>query len=162
MAHSFMHISDLPKEAVDPEFKNWIDIKGASSGMDVEFEDFTATRNRLRTLNKLNMEAIEVTRSVDRASLYLRLWCAMRKNIPSITLAFRRESDKELYLKYELQDVAFVGYSYSVDDGESPEETIRLNFRTIVWKFREKKDDKWGSWMKVGFDCQHQQEMQVK
>lgn len=162
MPNTFMQIVDLPAEAVDETTKGWINIKSCSLEMNIEINDFVDSKARQRTTGKLNLGELEVRKQVDRTSPVLYVYSCTGLIIPAININFRREDEKDFYLKYELKDIIIASISTSVDDGEHPDETLKLNYREITWRFRPKiKDDQWGNWVAKSWDRQQGREVEV-
>ena len=80
-----------------------------------------------------SVSEITVTKENDDAStglLRLALWGKAKK----VQIHFTRTGDNqklEVYLKYELENVLFSGYS-TTSDGDRPTETLSLNFTKIT------------------------------
>jgi type VI secretion system Hcp family effector len=150
MANSFMQIPELPGLPTDP-YKGWIPIKSISHGIAVEISKFD--RAAPRQLGHSEHSEITVKKNLDAASLPLRVFCSEGRMIPEVAFAFSREDEKDIYLKLELKQVYVSEMEIDVDDGEDPEESIKLNYQTIDWKFRPKlKGGKLGDWMQTGWD----------
>ncbi|HEY1065384.1 MAG TPA: type VI secretion system tube protein Hcp [Pirellulales bacterium] len=155
MPNSFMQIPNLPPEYTDEATKGWIDVKSCGFEQEMEIQDFADSKAKVRNAAKATLANMEVQKLLDKTSIWLMLACASGEVIPEINFSFRREDEKELYLKYELKDVLIQSLSRSLDDGEHPSETLKLNYRQIIWKFRpKKKDDTLGEWIIAGWDRQ--------
>ena len=154
MSNSFMQVPDLPGLTPE-EAKAWIPIKSVSQSIKVETGKFE--KGKPRAVGRAEHEDLEIKKPFDRTSLALNLACCEARLIPALNLAFKREDEKEIYLKCELKDVYIADLEVSVDDGEAPEETLKVSFRSIDWKFRPKlKGDKLGDWVQAGWDRQEQ------
>jgi type VI secretion system Hcp family effector len=153
MSNTYMQIPSLVDKGSDDPFKGWFDIEGASHSIALEVTDFNETRDRLRTGEKVSHEVMEVKRKMDAASPALYVLVSQAVPIPVVHLAFRREDEKEIFLKYELRNVLITELSISVDDGEVPEEELKLNYQEIIWKFRPKlPNNTYGNWIRRGWD----------
>jgi type VI secretion system Hcp family effector len=152
MANSFMQVPDLPGLTPE-EAKAWIPIKSISATVKVDSGKFE--KGKPRVVGRSDHDELSVKKPLDRTSLALNMACCEARLIPAVNLAFKREDEKEIYLKCELRDVYIADMEISVDDGEAPEESLKLNFRSIEWKLRPKlKGDKLGDWVQVGWDRQ--------
>jgi len=157
-----MQIPVLGNEFKNWEYNGWMDIKGVSCELAVEFEDFTPSRKKDRMVTKMTHEAIEVERMVDQYSFALRFFCCRTESLPEVNIAFRREKDKVIYMKYELKNVLITSISYKADDGEPPEETLKLHYGEIHWKFRRRQADKsWTPWTHRAWSSAMAQEVQL-
>ncbi len=153
MSNSYMQIPSLSDKGGDDPFKGWVDIEGASHGIEMSVTDFNETRDRLRTAEKVVHQVMEVRRKMDASSPALYILVSSGQTLPVIHLAFRREDEKEIYLKYELRNVLISELGISVDDGENATEELKLNYQEIVWKYRAKlPNNTYGPWIRRGWD----------
>ena len=149
MPSSFLQIADLPSAGA--EDKGWIPVKNVTLGMTTEIGKFE--RGKLRQVNTSEHNDIEVKKPLDRSSLFLNVACSDGRLLKSVGLAFSREGEKEIYLKVELKNVYVSEIGLDIADGEDPEETVKFNYESIVWKFRPKlKSGQMGNWLQSGWD----------
>ncbi|HEV2971895.1 MAG TPA: type VI secretion system tube protein Hcp [Pirellulales bacterium] len=149
MPSTFLQIADLP--AAGAEDKGWIPVKNVSLGITTEVGKFE--RGKARQVNTSEHNDIEIKKPLDRASLFLDVACSDGRVLKSVGLAFSREGEKEIYLKVELKNVFVSEIGLDIADGEEPEETVKLNYESIVWKFRPKlKSGQMGNWVAAGWD----------
>ena len=155
MPNTFMQIAGLPDDAVDNITKGWVNVKSASFDMSIEIADFKDTKGRTRSTGKNSMGDLEVKKQVDRSSPALYVLSQGGQVLPQVSINFRREDEKDFYQKYVLKDVILASISVSIDDGEHPDETLKLHYREITWSFRPKnKDGTYGEWVSRTWDRQ--------
>ena len=149
MPSTFLQIGDLPSAGA--EDKGWIPVKNVSLGVTTEVGKFE--RGKARQVATSEHNDVEIKKPLDRSSLFLNLACSDGRLLKNVGLAFSREGEKEIYLKVELKNVYVSETGLDVADGEEPEETIKLNYEAIVWKFRPKlKSGQMGNWVQAGWD----------
>jgi type VI secretion system Hcp family effector len=149
MPASFMQLVDLPSTGA--EDKGWFAIKSISQSLTSEVGKFAS--GRAREVGYSEFEPLEVKKLLDRSSLFLRLTCASGRLLKAVNLAFNKEDDKEFFLKLELKNVYISEIGLDVSDGDDPEETVKFNFESIVWKIRPKlKSGKFGEWLQGGWN----------
>lgn len=163
MPNTFMQIAGLPDDAVDEVTKGWVNVKSVGLEMSLEIVDYKDTKTRERSINKVNLGDLEVKRQVDRSSPALYILCLRGLPLPSVTINFRREEEKDFYQKYVVKDVLIISINTSIDDGEHPDETLKMHYREITWSFRPKnKDGSYGSWVTRTWDRQNIVEVEKK
>jgi type VI secretion system Hcp family effector len=149
MANSFMQIPSIPAAGADD--KGWIPIKSLAFSAKVEIGKFD--KGRARPIDRCQHDVLTVKKPFDRSSLFVSIFCSQGRLLPAVNLAFSREDEKDIYLKCELKNVLISELEVEVDDGSDPEETLKLDYQSIEWKFRAKlKGGKLGEWMHVGWD----------
>jgi len=149
MPNSYMQIPVIP--AAGPDDKGWIPIKNLNFSMKTEIVKFD--KGRPRQLDRCQYDVATVKKPYDRASLFLAVFISQGQMLPAVNMAFSREDEKDIYLKCELKNVLISEYEFEVDDGADAEETLKLDFQSIEWKFRPKlKGGKLGEWVHAGWD----------
>ena len=149
MPNTFLQIADLPSAGA--EDKGWIPVKNVSSGVTSEIGKFE--RGKARVVNLSEHNDMEVKKPMDRASPFLSVCCSDGRLLKAVTLAFTRDGEKEIYLKLEMKNVYVSEVSCDIADGEEPDETVKFNYESIVWKFRPKlKSGQLGAWVQGGWD----------
>ena len=144
-----MQLVDLPSAGA--EDKGWFPIKSISQSMTTEVGKFTS--GHAREVAYSEFESLEVKKLLDRSSVFLRTACSGGKLLKGVNLAFNKEDDKEFFLKLELKNVYISEMALDVSDGDDPEETVKFNFESIVWKVRPKlKSGKFGEWIQGGWN----------
>lgn len=151
MPNTFMQIPDLPVIAGEEAAKWWIPIKSISQGITMEVSKFE--RNKLRQVGRSEHNDFEVKKVIDRSTPTLNIVAAEGRLLSAVNFAFSRSDEKDIYLKIELKNVYIAEITLEVEDGDEPEETIKLNYESIDWKYRHKsKSGKLGEWIVAGWD----------
>jgi len=151
MSNTFMQIPDLPMIGGEDGSKMWIPIKSISQGITQEVSKFE--KGKPRQLGKSDHNDFEAKKVMDKSSPFLYVICSDGRLISAVNFAFSRSDEKDIYLKMELKRVYIVELTTEVDDGEEPEETLKLNYEAIEWKYRPKlKGGKLGEWIQLGWD----------
>jgi type VI secretion system Hcp family effector len=147
---SYLQIPEIPAWADDPQ-RGWFPIKSISQNVTMEITKFE--KGRLRQLNRAEVNELEFKKVFDRASLFLYGFAAEGKMLAAVNFAFSREDEKEIYFKCELKNVYIAEHGIELDDGEDPQDSFKLNFESIDWKYRAKgKSGKLADWQQVGFN----------
>jgi type VI secretion system Hcp family effector len=149
MPSSFLQIVDLPSAGA--EDKGWFPIKNVTQSSASEVGKFASGRGR--EVGYSEHEPLEVKKGLDRSSVFLHMACSSGRLLKAVNLAFNKEDDKEFFLKLELKNVYVSEIALDVSDGDDPEETVKFDFETIVWKVRPKlKSGKFAEWMQGGWN----------
>lgn len=146
---TFLQIVDLP--AGQFEDKGWLPVKSITSSVTTEIGKFEG--GKARDIPYSEAGDLEVKRVFDRASLYLQSVCSSGELLKGVNLVFSRADEKEFYLKIEMKNVYISEFGVDISDGEDPEETVKFNYESVVWKFRPKnKAGKLLDWIQAGWD----------
>lgn len=149
---SFLQIPEIPAWAEDPQ-RGWFPIKSISQNVTLEITKFE--KGRPRQTNRAEVNEFEFKKTFDRSSMFLYGFAAEGKLISAMNFAFSREDEKDIYLKCELKNVFIAEHGIELDDGEDPQDSFKLNFESIEWKYRPKtKGGKLADWLTVGFNRQ--------
>ncbi len=149
MPSTYLQIADLPSAGA--EDKGWIPVKNVSLGITAEVSKME--RGKMRQVATSEHNDVEVKKPLDRSSLFTNLACADGRLLKTVSLAFTREGEKDIYFKVEMKNVYVSEVGLDIADGEEPEETVKFNYETIVWKFRPKlKSGQMGNWLANGWD----------
>ena len=147
---TFLQIADLPTGTF--EDKGFFPVKSISQSVNTEIGKFEAP-GKPRNIPYSDAGDLEVKRIFDRASLFLQATCSSGELLKQVNLVFSRADEKEFYLKIEMKNVYISEFSVDISDGEDPEETVKFNYESVVWKFRPKnKAGKLLDWMQAGWD----------
>jgi len=147
---SFLQVPEIPTWADDPQ-RGWIPIKSISQNVTLEVTKFE--KGRLRQTNRSEVNELEFKKVFDRASLFLYAFAAEGRMIAAMNFAFSREDEKDIYLKCELKNIYIAEHGIELDDGEDPQDSFKVNFESIDWKYRPKtKGGKLADWLHVGFN----------
>ena len=122
--------------AADKEHQGWIDIESLSTSMNVSPTLATAGAGTSRSRGDAIVEAVTVTKKVDKASPKLSEAVCKGKVIPKVDVYLTSTyggARSETYYRYEMQNVRVTSYSVSAGSaaGDRPTETITLNFEKI-------------------------------
>ncbi len=158
MPNTYLQLADLPSAGA--EDKGWLPCKNVSTGVSIEIGKFE--RGKLRTLARSEHADIEVKRLMDRASPFLHVCGSDGRMLKTVSLAFSKDGDKEIYLKLEMKNVYVSDISLDISDGEEAEETVKFNYEQIVWKIRPRlKSGQLAPWVSAGWDRAEGVEVQV-
>ncbi|HEX3998599.1 MAG TPA: type VI secretion system tube protein Hcp [Pirellulales bacterium] len=147
---TFLQILDLPAGTF--EDKGWLPVKSISQSVTTEVGKFEAS-GKARHVPYSEAGDVEVKRTFDRGSLFLQSTCSSGELLKGVNLVFSRADEKEFYLKIEMKNVYISEFGVDISDGEDPEETVKFNYESVVWKFRPKnKAGKLLDWMQAGWD----------
>ncbi len=147
---SFLQIPEIPAWSDDPQ-RGWIPVKSISQNVTLEITKFE--KGRPRQPGRAEVNELEFKKTFDRASMFLYAFASEGKLLSAVNFAFSREDEKEIYFKCELKNVYIAEQGIELDDGEEPQESYKLNFESIDWKYRPKtKAGKLADWLHVAFN----------
>lgn len=139
-AAAFVKYDGIDGESVDREHKGWIDVLSWSWGS--VREDRSGRRSSGQAPRAGSSGDISVTKQMDKASPKLAEACASgaraRKVEIHLSAGGSDRGRSTTYLTYVLKDVMISSCQPSgTAGGDTPTETITLNFTEIEWTYQE-------------------------
>lgn len=124
---AFLKLDGIDGESTDDKHKNEIVVDAWSFGVT---QRVSATGQQ--TTARPCVSDIVVTKGVDKASPILFMHAATGKHIPTATITVRKAGERPLeYLVVTMQDVIVTSINSTSSGGDSPGESLSLNFQTI-------------------------------
>ncbi len=136
-ADIFMKIKDIAGESKDKDHHGEIELHSWSWG---EANVGSAAHGGGMGVGKVDMQDIQISKSLDKASPKLLLQCANGKHIPEAILVMRKATGtggQKTYLKIVLNDLVISSYSITGAGTDTPMESISLNFGKINVEYFE-------------------------
>lgn len=133
---------ELKGEATSDKAKGYIVLTSFQFGVGVAVQMAVGTGNRETSLPSLS--EITMTKGTDVASTSLFEAVCTRKNFSKAEIIFTTmtgEGKEETFLKYDLENVIFSGYSVS-SGGDRPTESISANYTKITVQYQLDENNK--------------------
>ncbi|MBA6115635.1 type VI secretion system tube protein Hcp [Pseudomonas sp. NC26] len=127
---AYIHIDNIPGEALDEKHNNWIEILGYDFGIS-QSTSATASSVGGATSGRTSVTNFTFTKSLDSASCKLLEASCTGQHLKEVKLALcRAGGDKLKYYEIILEEVIIAEYSQGVDTG-IPLEVVQLNYGRI-------------------------------
>ncbi|MBL0938795.1 MAG: type VI secretion system tube protein Hcp [Gemmatimonadaceae bacterium] len=133
---------EVKGEATAEKAKGYIVLTSFQFGVGVGVSMAVGSGNRETSLPSLS--EITVTKGTDVASTSLFESVCLRKNYTSAEIIFTTmtgEGKEETFLKYDLANVIFSGYSVS-SGGDRPSESLSLNYTKVTVQYQLDENNK--------------------
>jgi type VI secretion system secreted protein Hcp len=135
----FMKIGNLPGEARDHKFKDWIDVMSWSWGMS---QSGSAHVGGGVGSGKVNVTDLAFTHYVDSCTANLMLYCCTGHHYPEAKLVCRKAGEKPLeYLKITMTEVLISSVQPKGAVGDRIVEDVSLNFAKVKVEYTPQKKD---------------------
>ena len=134
---AFLKLDGIPGESTDAKHKNEIVVESWSFGVAPRV---SATGQQ--TTARPCVSDIVITKHVDKSSPLLFMHAATGKHIPSGIIVVRKAGETPIeYLVVTMQDVIVTSINSTSSGGDSPEESISLNFQTLSISYTPQSSD---------------------
>ena len=91
---------------------------------------------------KADVSHLTITKSVDKSSPNLVMYCAKGKHLDKVVLTQRRSGDGSIELvKFTLKDAMIAGVHKSGANGSGPRETVDIAFSAVEYDYTPQKPD---------------------
>jgi type VI secretion system secreted protein Hcp len=136
----FLQVEGIPGESTDDKHKDWIEVLSYSHGVS-QPSSGSASSGGGRSSERCNHQDLTVTKTLDKASPKLALYCCNGAHIPKITVELcRATGDKQKYMQYLLSDAIVSSVrpgGASKGDGALPVEEVSFSYGKIEWVYTE-------------------------
>ena len=135
---AFVKIEGIPGEALDAQYKDWIEITGYSFGAS-QSTSVTASSAGGASSGRANVRDLVITKLADKATTKLFESCCSGKHIKQVTIAINRAGGQKLkYLEITLEEVVISDFMHqgSIDE---PSEEIHFNFGRLKSTYTQQK-----------------------
>jgi len=140
----FIQIKDIPGESTDDKHKDWIEVLSYSHGLSQPSSGSSSSGGG-RSSERCNHEDFSITKTLDKASPKLALYCCNGAHIDKITIDLCRASkDKQRYMQYILSNAIVSRVrpgGASKGEGALPVEEVSFNYGKIEWVYTETAHD---------------------
>jgi type VI secretion system secreted protein Hcp len=135
---AFIKIDGIPGEALDENYRDWIEITGYSFGAH-QSASATASSAGGATSGRASMTAFTLTKMMDKSSCKLLEASCAGEHLKDVTLVLcRAGTDKLKYFEIVLEEVIIADYMQHAGDGV-PQEVVQLDFGRIKTIYTQQK-----------------------
>jgi type VI secretion system secreted protein Hcp len=154
----FLRIDGIPGESADSKHKGEIDVLSWSWG---ETQLGPPPVGSGGGAGKVQMQPLQVTANMSKASPMLMLACASGQHVKSAVLTGRRSGKGQLeFLTFSLSDVLVSEYQTGGSEAGPPVDAVSLNFSKIMVEYKEvKADGSLGGSTKAGWDAKQNKKL---
>lgn len=136
----FFKIDGVPGESTDDKHKDWIELTAYSHGVS-QLASGSASSGGGRSAERCDLQDFSITKTLDKASPKLALFCCNGTHIGEIKMELcRATGDKQKYMEYVMSDVivSSVSTGGASDSGDSlPTESVTFNYGKFEWIYTE-------------------------
>lgn len=132
----FLKFEGIDGDATEDGHKKWIGVDSVQFGVGRAISTPVGDAAR-RECSKPSISEVVFTKSMDAASLKLWESSLIENKGKKVEIHFTRTGDAgklDVYAQYELTNALISGYSVS-SGGDSPTESISLNFTKVMYKW---------------------------
>ncbi len=131
----FLSIEGIDGESTDDGHADWIEILAFNHGVSQPVSG--ASGRGGRTGGRADFAPFSVTKTIDKATADLHIYCANGKHIPTVEAEFcLATEDKHCFMKYTLTDVIVSAVSPSGSQGgDRPMEEVSFAYGKIKWEY---------------------------
>lgn len=138
--NTFLKADPIKGESTDDKHKDWIEVESFSHGLSQPVSGASGTGGRAAA--RADFQSFVITKSVDKASPDLNLYCAQGKHIPKLELEVCQETgEKVCYLKYEFENAMVQSVNASGGGSQRAMESVAFAYDKIAWTYTAVKDD---------------------
>ena len=131
---TYLNIDPIKGESTDTAHKDWIEVESFNCGVSQPLSGPSGTGGRAAA--RADFDPFCVTKTTDKSSVDLNLYCAQGKHIAKLELEVCQETgEKVCYLKYELENVMVQQINLSGGGSMKPMETVVLVYDKICWTY---------------------------
>ena len=153
----FLKIDGIAGESLDSKHKGEIDVESWSWGESNPVPHSAGGG----AAGKVQMQDLQVTANLSKASPQLMLACATGKHFKSAVLTGRRSgAAQHEFLTFSLSDVLVTAYQTGGSEAALPVDAVSLNFAKIQIEYKElQADGKLGASTKAGWDAKQNKKL---
>ncbi|MCB1986059.1 MAG: type VI secretion system tube protein Hcp [Burkholderiales bacterium] len=138
--NTYLNADPIKGESTDDAHADWIEVFSFSHGLSQPMSGAGGTGGRAAA--RADLQPFVVTKSIDKASVDLNIYCAKGTHIAKLVLEVCQETGEKLcYLKYELENVMIQSVSISGGGSDRPHETVSFVYDKIAWEYTPANDD---------------------
>lgn len=134
-ADYFLKIDGIPGESTDEKHKDWIEVDSWSWGVS---QTNTGHGGGGNGSGKVNVQDLNFTKRIDKASPLLFKACASGQHIKQVTLTARKAGGRQDdYLKYNFFDVFCDATKHSGTGIDLPKEEVSFTYGKITMEYKQ-------------------------
>lgn len=137
----YLQIDGIKGESTDSTHKDWIECKSVAWEV-LQPKSATASTGGGHTAERCEHKDIVLTKLSDLSTPLLLQNCSSGKTIPKAKFEFMRadaQGERIKYFEIELENVLIGGVAPNVEVGDILEESVRLKFSKVKWKYTQQK-----------------------
>lgn len=135
---AFIKIEGIPGEALDEQYRDWIEIAGYSFGAH-QSTSATASSAGGASSGRTTLSNFTFTKLLDKSSCKILEASCAGEHLAKVTLALSRAgADKLKYLEIVLEEVIIADYMQTAGNGV-PLEIVQLNYGRIKTTYIQQK-----------------------
>ncbi|MHC2147233.1 Hcp family type VI secretion system effector [Pseudomonas sp. 210_17 TE3656] len=135
---AFIKIEGIPGEALDEQYRDWIEIAGYSFGAH-QSASATASSAGGASSGRTTLTNFTFTKLLDKSSCKILEASCAGEHLAKVTLALSRAgADKLKYLEIALEEVIIADYMQTAGNGV-PLEVVQLNYGRIKTTYIQQK-----------------------
>ena len=143
MQHAFLQIDTIKGESHDDKHRDWIEIQSFSQEL-LQPRSATASTSGGTTAARVNLSALELTKTIDLSTTALNQAAANGTTFPNARIEFLR-ADKDgnaiNYYAIDLKNVLVHRVITTVDKEGMPQEVVHLSFGAIKWTYQQQRPE---------------------
>ncbi|MBX7219360.1 MAG: type VI secretion system tube protein Hcp [Blastocatellia bacterium] len=138
---AFIKFDGIQGESRDSKHKDWIEVLSYNFSVN-QTASISSSSHGSKSAERANFSDFHFTKALDKATPFMAFACASGQHFPKVMIEICRAAgnDKEVFMRYTLQDVLLTGYSTSGSggggEGETiPTENIGITYGKIEWNY---------------------------
>lgn len=138
--NTYLNCDPIKGESTDQNHADWIEVFSFNHSLNQPMSGASGTGGRGAA--RADFGSFVVTKSVDKASVDLNLFCAKGTHIAKVVLEVCQETDEKVcYLKYELENAMIQSVSIGGGGSDRPHETVTFVYDKIAWTYTPVNND---------------------
>lgn len=138
--NTYLNCDPIKGESTDQSHVDWIEVFSFNHSLNQPMSGASGTGGR--SAARADFGSFVITKSVDKASVDLNVFCAKGTHISKVVLEVCQETDaKVCYLKYELENAMIQSVSIGGGGSDRPHETVTFVYDKIAWTYTPVNND---------------------
>ncbi|PXW82669.1 type VI secretion system secreted protein Hcp [Nitrosomonas sp. Nm84] len=132
--NTYLSCDPIKGESTDDGHKEWIEVFAFNHGLSQPMSGASGTGGRGAA--RADFSPFVISKSMDKASVDLSLYCAKGTHIAKVVLEVCQESGERVcYIKYELENAMIQSISVGGGGSGRPNETVTFVYDKISWTY---------------------------
>ena len=138
--NTFLNIEPIKGESVDTAHADWTEVEAFSFGVSQPSSGASGTGGL--SAASPDFESLCITKSVNKASVDLNMYCAQGTHIAKLELEICQESGEKIcYWRYEMENVMVQSVVINGSGSEKPTETVCFVYDKVTFEYVPVKND---------------------
>ena len=138
--NTFLKCDPIKGESTDDKHKDWIEVFSFNHSLSQPMSGASGTGGRGAA--RADFASFVISKSIDKASVDLNMYCAKGTHIAKVELEVCQETDEKVcYLKYELENAMIQSVSIGGGGSDRPHETVAFVYDKISWTYNPVNND---------------------